>query len=118
MRLRQGQCADGAAAGAQDRGRPGVQVDKEPGKVIRAQVRGGILVGMIEPAAVDAPGIGRQHGVVDGQELGQRREGGSVHRGTDERDRPASSLLYHECFVAAAGTDAQRVLRNTPIRHR
>ena len=45
-------------------------------------------------AAVDAPGVGGEHGVVDGQQVGQRREGAGVHRRADQHhERPVPAHL-------------------------
>jgi hypothetical protein len=46
-----------------------------------------VLVGVVDRATVDAPWVGGEHGVVYGQEIGQRREGPGVHRGADQHHK-------------------------------
>jgi hypothetical protein len=63
----EGQRADGTAARSQDDGWARVEVGDEPGQVIGAQLRGGVLAGVVELTAVDAPWVGGEHGVVCGK---------------------------------------------------
>ena len=60
-------------------------------------LRGRVLVGVVERAAVDAPRVGGEHGVVGGEQVGQRREVRGVHRGADE---------HHERALARAPRSA------------
>lgn len=85
--LDQGQRADRTAAGAENRGGAGVQVGEQPRKVVRACLRCAVPVGIVDRAAVDPPRVGREHGVVDGEQVGKGRERRGIHRGSDEHHR-------------------------------
>ncbi|HEY4004438.1 MAG TPA: hypothetical protein VGM60_04525 [Pseudonocardia sp.] len=88
VRLHQGQRAHRATAGAEDR-RPGVQVGDQPGQVVGALLRRRVPLGVVHQAAVDAPGVGGEHGVVGGQQVGQRRERPGIHRGGNQHQQRA-----------------------------
>jgi hypothetical protein len=89
--LDEGECGDRAAARTEHRGRSGVEVIDEAGEVVRAEIRGRVLVGIVERAAVDAPRIGGDHGVVGGEQVGERRERRRVHRGAGEHHERAGA---------------------------
>ena len=56
-----------------------------------AHLRGRVPVGVGDGAAVDAPRIDGEHGVVGREQVGQRREGAGVHRGADEHHQRSPS---------------------------
>ena len=84
VRLHQRERTDGAAAGAEHHGRARVEVHQEPGEVVGAHLRGRIAIPVVDRAAVDAPRVRREHGVVGREQIRRRREGVGVHGGADE----------------------------------
>src|SRR3954467_13240071 len=75
---------------------PAPRGGEQPGDVIRAQLRGRVLLRVVDRAAADAARVGGQHGVVRGQQPGQRGERVGPHRCTDQhhpRTRPADLVV-------------------------
>ena len=110
--LGQRQRADRAAAGAQHGGRAGVEVGRAAGTGRRRAAAGSSPGRGRRPAAVDAPRVGGEHGVVGGQQVGQRRERVGVHRGADqhhERARAAHLVVQPGAGdLEGAGGDGRR----------
>ena len=91
MSLHQGQRAHRAPAGAQDHGRTEIEVRHQPGKIVGPHLRGRVLAGVVDRAAVDAPGVGGEHGVVAGQQVSQGAERPGVHRRPDQHHERTSA---------------------------
>jgi hypothetical protein len=89
MGLGEGEHAHRAAAGAERHGRPGVEVLDQPREVTGSQLGGGVAVRVVHRAAVDAARVGGEHGVVGGEQVGQRRERLGVHRRADQHHERA-----------------------------
>jgi hypothetical protein len=68
--LSQGQRAHGTAAGSEDRGRADVEMGQQPGQVVGPQLRGRVLVPILDCAAVNASRVGGEHGIVTGEQVG------------------------------------------------
>ena len=96
-RLGQGQHGDRTAAGPEGRRGTEVEVGQQPGDVVRPHRRRGVLVTVVDRAAVDGARVHRHHGVVAGQQVGERGEGVGVHRRPEQQHgRPGAADLVVE----------------------